>query len=105
LKGSAKYDKEKDIFLGKNDDIKFINLSPFIIDQNSFEARTDLSNLLFFNGYSQEEENAEYKLVKTAKVPKRRRNLNKTFISNNGQYKLIHEQLKVFKKDILGETN
>jgi len=80
------------------EEIGFLNLSPFIIDRNAFEANTDLSNLLFFDQVRKAERKYTYKNVKR---PTSRR--DRLDVHQEGPFEAVYEQLEAFRTMILGE--
>lgn len=95
VKGKVtKKDGEK---LFTSDDLDYLNLSPFLIDQNAFEANTDLSNLLSFEEFRKNNETFTYHSVKRPESRK-----DQLDIVQEGPYAAVFEQLQAYQLDILG---
>lgn len=80
-----------------SEDLDYLNLSPFLIDQNAFEANTDLSNLLSFGEFRKNDMTFTYHSVKRPESRKDRLN-----IQQEGPYTAVFEQLRAYQLDVLG---
>jgi hypothetical protein len=78
------------------DDLDYLNLTPFLIDQNAFEKNTDLSNLLFFEEYRK---NSDAYLYHSVKRPESRN--DKQEVLREGPYGTVSEQLLAYQQEIL----
>jgi hypothetical protein len=81
------------------DDLAYLNLSPFLIDQNAFAQNTDLSNLLEFSAFRQGMDSFIYQSVKR---PESRKDQQE--ILPEGAYASVYEQLQAYQREILEET-
>jgi len=87
----------------KGDQLAFLNLSPFVIDRNAFESRSDRSNLMFFELYSED----NCCTFKSVMRPEKEADLLKIPLDDNApaftaeeleQYRAVRLQFNAFKK-------
>lgn len=88
----------RSVLLLKQEDSRitgYLNLSPFIIDQNAFEKNTDVARIRFFHQYEAGTDTYHFQYVNKPTDPLLK-------ISNN-QYNIIKIQFDAFKKLLLDE--
>ena len=96
LTGDFIYNREKKQFEGKI--IRFLNLTPFLIDINAFEQKTDLYNLFFFDDFSINQKESNFQ-----KISKSINEKEFIKIQPNNAYTLFFEQLQAFRSEMLSE--
>ena len=75
--------------------LQFLNLSPFIIDQNAFEENTDISKLYFFDRFDVGADRCYYRHVKK---PVEDRPLE---VMAASKYDMVKEQFDAFQQLVL----
>lgn len=80
-------------------ELKFLNLSPFIIDRNAFEENTDLTNLLYFQAAKSDN---SY-LYQSVKRPGSK--LDEIVVEKGSVFSAVHDQLEKYKENILQEPS
>jgi len=73
-----------------------LNLSPFIMDENAFDLKTDLSKLYFFYRYKPNTDVYEYKHVN--------RPSERMLQVSDEQYDLMKKQFEMFRKEVLNKN-
>lgn len=90
LKGDLRViDIKKRQFVGTG--LKFLNLSPFVIDKNNFAEYTNLTNLMFFEEYSARSGRFTYKNVKKPDSPR-----DRFEISAEEKFTMLRSELEAF---------
>jgi hypothetical protein len=93
LELEARYMDNRSVLLLNEENLEYLNLSPFIIDANAFEKDTDVSKIFFISHFDKNKNAYIYKYVnrpddETAEI----------VIDDTGQFSLIKEQLDNFKQ-------
>ena len=97
LKGKVKVLNARKKQFG-SEELDFLNLSPFIIDHNAFEANTDLSDLMCFDHFRGD---GDYSF-RNVKRPDSR--FDQLEVEADGPFDVVHLQLAAFRQMILNET-
>ncbi|MGE7774834.1 CHAT domain-containing protein [Chitinophaga sp. NPDC101104] len=88
----------------KGDSLEFLNLSPLVVDVNTFESRSDRSNLVIFGQYQPADDTYVFRTVPKPDEPLDhvRININRRFARNEqqeqGRYEAICQQLTAFRQ-------
>jgi len=81
------------VFL-ENSDKEYLNLTPFVIDQNAFDPKAALAKILYFNVHEASTHNFAFKHVYNPQD-------NLVIIKDKAPYYAIKQQLEAFSKRIL----
>lgn len=93
----------------KGDELAFLNLSPLVVDINSFESRSDRSNLVFYGQYSAGDDVYVFRNVSKPDDELNRVEINinrkfgRTEQQEQGRYEAVCKQLMAFKEFALHE--
>lgn len=87
----------------KGDSLEFLNLSPLVVDVNTFESRADRSNLVIFGQYQPQDDTYVFRTVPKPDEPLDHVhiNINRKFARNEqqeqGRYEAVCQQLTAFR--------
>lgn len=93
----------------KGEELAFLNLSPLVIDINSFESRSDRSNLVFYGQYNTGDDVYVFRNVSKPDDELNRVEINinrkfgRTEQQEQGRYEAVCKQLMAFKEFALHE--
>ncbi len=99
IKGDIKLDDQKRKRY-KGEDIAFLNLTPFVIDQNAFSPNSDLSKPLFFGQYNKLNGAYEFKSVKRPKSER-----DQLTVGSQDEFEALRLQLEAFRIGILNDNS